>query len=81
MIKSNKTVKLLNENGQVSIFLSSAVIVMVTFIAFIVNIGIFVKAKINLQNATDAAAYAGASVQAKNGGRFGTRVGGRGAAA
>lgn len=65
MIKSNKTVKLLNENGQVSIFLSSAVIVMVTFIAFIVNIGIFVKAKINLQNATDAAAYAGASVQAR----------------
>ncbi len=38
---------------------------MITFIAFIVNIGIFVKAKINLQNATDAAAYAGAAVQAR----------------
>lgn len=65
MIKAKTTVKLLNEKGQVSIFLSSAVIVMITFIAFIVNIGIFVKAKINLQNATDAAAYAGASVQAR----------------
>jgi hypothetical protein len=38
---------------------------MITLIAFIINIGIFVKAKINLQNATDAAAYAGASVQSR----------------
>lgn len=38
---------------------------MITFMAFIINIGIFVKAKINLQNATDAAAFAGASVQAR----------------
>lgn len=33
--------------------------------AFIINIGIFVKAKINLQNAVDAAAFAGAAVQAR----------------
>ncbi len=38
---------------------------MITIIAFVINIGLFVKAKINLQNATDAAAYAGASVQAR----------------
>lgn len=30
-----------------------------------INIGLFVKAKINLQNSVDAAAYAGASVQAR----------------
>lgn len=34
-------------------------------LAFIVNIGLFVKAKINLQNSVDAAAYAGAAVQAR----------------
>ena len=38
---------------------------MITIVAFVINIGLFVKAKINLQNATDAAAYAGASVQAR----------------
>jgi len=54
-----------NNKGQISIFFSTTVVVMITFIAFIINIGIFVKAKINLQNATDAAAYAGASVQAR----------------
>jgi hypothetical protein len=39
--------------------------VIVTVIAFVINIGLFVKAKINLQNATDAAAFSGASVQAR----------------
>lgn len=53
------------QKGQISIFFSSTIIVMITFMAFIINIGMFVKAKINLQNATDAAAYAGASVQAR----------------
>ena len=38
---------------------------MITIIAFVINIGLFVKAKINLQNATDAAAFAGASVQSR----------------
>lgn len=33
--------------------------------AFIVNVGLFVKAKINLQNAVDAAAWSGAAVQAR----------------
>jgi hypothetical protein len=40
-------------------------VVMITIVAFVINIGLFVKAKINLQNATDAAAFSGAAVQAR----------------
>lgn len=54
-----------SERGQVSIFLGIILLVVVSFIAFVINVGLFVKAKINLQNAVDAAAYAGASVQAR----------------
>lgn len=39
--------------------------IIVTLLAFIINVGLFVKAKINLQNAVDAAAWAGAAVQAR----------------
>lgn len=38
---------------------------MISIIAFVINIGLFVKAKINLQNATDSAAFSGAAVQAR----------------
>ncbi len=34
-------------------------------LAFIINVGLFVKAKINLQNAVDAAAFSGAATQAR----------------
>ncbi|MFP5385831.1 MAG: pilus assembly protein TadG-related protein [Bacteriovoracia bacterium] len=54
-----------NEQGQISIFFSASLVVMITIVAFVINVGLFVKAKVNLQNATDAAAYAGASVQAR----------------
>jgi hypothetical protein len=54
-----------NEKGQLSIFLAAIIIIIITMIAFVVNVGLFVKAKINLQNAVDSAAYAGASVQAR----------------
>ena len=54
-----------NQKGQITIFFSTTILMLLTFLAFIINIGVFVKAKINLQNATDAAAYAGASVQAR----------------
>jgi len=54
-----------NEQGQLSIFLGISMLIVVTFIAFIVNIGLFVKAKINLQNAVDASAWSGAAVQAR----------------
>lgn len=40
-------------------------IVLISIIAFIINIGLFVKAKINLQNAVDAGAFSGAAVQAR----------------
>ena len=36
-----------------------------SMLAFIINVGLFVKAKINLQNATDAAAFSGAATQAR----------------
>jgi uncharacterized protein (UPF0333 family) len=54
-----------NQQGQISIFFSASLVVLVSIIAFVINVGLFVKAKINLQNATDAAAYAGAAVQAR----------------
>ncbi len=58
-----KTLK--KQNGQLTIFLGISLIVIITFLAFIINIGLFVKAKINLQNAVDAAAWAGAAVQSR----------------
>lgn len=36
-----------------------------SFLAFVINIGVFVKVKINLQNAVDASAFSGAAVQAR----------------
>lgn len=42
-----------------------ALILVMGMLAFIINIGLFVKAKINLQNAVDAAAFAGAATQAR----------------
>lgn len=51
--------------GQITIFFATTMLVVISFIAFIINIGIFVKAKINLQNAVDAAAFSGAAVQAR----------------
>ncbi len=66
MAKRNHRVTLpLSEEGQISIFFSASLVVMISIVAFVINIGLFVKAKINLQNATDAAAYAGAAVQAR----------------
>lgn len=54
-----------SDDGQISIFLGVILLVVISFIAFVINVGLFVKAKINLQNAVDSAAYAGASVQAR----------------
>ena len=39
--------------------------IVVTLTALVINVGLFVKAKINLQNAVDAAAFSGAAVQAR----------------
>lgn len=54
-----------NKSGQLSIFLGIGLLIIITLLAFIINVGLFVKAKINLQNATDAAAWSGAAVQAR----------------
>ncbi len=51
--------------GQLSIFMGITLIVVMGMLAFIINVGLFVKAKINLQNATDAAAFSGAATQAR----------------
>ena len=42
-----------------------SLILVMGMLAFIINIGLFVKAKINLQNAVDAAAFSGAATQAR----------------
>lgn len=42
-----------------------SLIIMMSMLAFIVNVGLFVKAKINLQNAVDAAAFSGAATQSR----------------
>ena len=54
-----------NSKGQLTVFLAVSLIIIISLLAFVVNVGLFVKAKINLQNAVDAAAYSGASVQAR----------------
>ena len=54
-----------NARGQLSIFLAISVVFFITAVAFVINVGLFVKAKINLQNAVDAAAWSGAAVQAR----------------
>ncbi|OUR96222.1 hypothetical protein A9Q84_07645 [Halobacteriovorax marinus] len=53
------------QKGQLSIFLGIIMVIIITLMAFIINVGLFVKAKINLQNAVDAAAWSGAAVQAR----------------
>jgi len=53
------------EKGQVSIFIGSMLLTFFLLLAFVLNTGMLVNAKINLQNAADLAAYAGAAVQAR----------------
>ncbi len=53
------------ERGQASIMIALMMVTFITFFAFVVNTGMLVNAKINLQNAADVAAYAGAAVQAR----------------
>ncbi|MBF0313809.1 MAG: Tad domain-containing protein [Oligoflexia bacterium] len=65
MRKKSFRATIFNEQGQLSVFYGMCLLLIVTSIAFTVNVGLFVKAKINLQNAVDAAAWSGASVQAR----------------
>ena len=54
-----------NEKGQMAIFVALTFQVLFVFFAMIVNIGLIVHDKINLQNAVDLAAYYGAQRQAE----------------
>ena len=63
--KLSRKSKRKSNRGQISIFFAITLTLLITVVAFVVNIGIFVKSKINLQNAVDAAAWAGAAVQAR----------------
>jgi hypothetical protein len=55
-----------NNLGQISIVAASLMATtFFLFFAFVVNTGMLVHAKINLQNAADLAAYAGAATQAR----------------
>lgn len=56
---------LTKQDGQMTVLLGVILLIITSLLAFIINIGVFVKAKINLQNAVDAAAYSGAAAQAR----------------
>lgn len=51
--------------GQASILIGTMTLTFLLFFAFVINTGMLVNAKINLQNAADLAAYAGAAVQGR----------------
>lgn len=55
----------LNEKGQVSFFIALTFQILFMFFAMVVNVGLLVHHKINLQNSVDMAAYYGASKQAE----------------
>lgn len=54
-----------SEKGQAVFVIGLLSFTFLLFFAFVINIGMLVNAKINLQNAADVAAYAGAAVQAR----------------
>ena len=54
-----------SEQGQISILLGMIMLTFLLFFTFVVNTGMLVNAKINLQNAADLVAYSGAAVQAR----------------
>ncbi len=53
------------QSGQVSLMMGMMMLTFIVFFAFVINVGMLVNAKINLQNAADMAAYSGAAVQAR----------------
>ncbi len=54
-----------NRVGQASIMIGMMLMTFLLFFVFVLNTGMLVNAKINLQNAADLAAYAGAATQAR----------------
>jgi len=55
-----------NEKGQVALFVALAFQILFLFFAMVINVGLLVHHKINLQNSVDLAAYYGASKQAED---------------
>jgi hypothetical protein len=64
LIKSNKSLATGNK-GQVALFVALIFQVLFLFFAMIINVGLVVHHKINLQNSADMAAYYGAMKQAE----------------
>ncbi|MCB0369766.1 MAG: Tad domain-containing protein, partial [Bdellovibrionales bacterium] len=64
LLKSNKSL-LTGNKGQVALFVALIFQVLFLFFAMIVNVGLVVHHKINLQNSVDMAAYYGAMKQAE----------------
>ncbi len=58
--------KLKNRNGQVALFVALIFQILFIFFAMVINVGLLVHHKINLQNSVDIAAYYGAMKQAEN---------------
>lgn len=54
-----------DESGQSVILIATVIISFIMFFGFAVNTGLLVNAKISVQSAADAAAYAGAATQAR----------------
>jgi hypothetical protein len=54
-----------SKDGQASVMIGMMMMTFLLFFTFVVNTGMLVHAKINLQNAADLAAYAGAATQAR----------------
>ncbi|MFP5520557.1 MAG: TadE/TadG family type IV pilus assembly protein, partial [Bdellovibrionia bacterium] len=57
---------LINTKGQVAIFVALVFQVLFLFFAMVINVGLLVHHKINLQNSVDMAAYYGAMKMAEN---------------
>lgn len=56
----------LNNKGQVALFVALIFQILFLFFAMVINVGLLVHHKINLQNSVDLAAYYGAMKQAEN---------------
>ena len=64
--KSTFIQNLRNSNGQVALFVALIFQILFLFFAMVINVGLLVHHKINLQNSVDLAAYYGAMKQAEN---------------
>lgn len=63
--QKNARQRVKSKRGQISIMIALMLLSAVSFLTFVTHTGILINAKINLQNAADLAAYAGAAVQAR----------------